>query len=146
MTSLLVSLARPEDAAGIAALLAVSSTPFDAREELERRYAKVWVARAGTDLLGVALTWEVADELQLIELFVAPSARRRGVGRALMSALMRDGAARGFRVAVLEVRRDNVSALALYDAFGFQLVGERKRYYADGEDAILMQRALGAEE
>jgi ribosomal-protein-alanine N-acetyltransferase len=146
VTSPLVSLARPEDDADIAALLAASATPFDAREELERRYAKVWVARADTELFGVALTWEVADELQLIELFVAPSARRRGVGRALMSALMGDGAARGFRVAVLEVRRDNVAALALYGAFGFQLVGERKRYYADGEDAILMQRALGTEE
>lgn len=146
MNALGVALARPADADDITALLAVSATPFDAREELERRYAKVWVARAGAELLGVALTWEVADELQLIELFVAPNARRRGVGRALMWSLMQDGASGGFRVAVLEVRRDNGAALALYDEFGFQVVGERKKYYADGEDAILMQRALGAEE
>lgn len=148
MNPLVVSLASADDADAIVSLLATSSTPFDVRDELERRYAKVWLARtrAESSLLGVALTWEVADELQLIELFVAPLARRRGVGRALMSALLNDAERRGFRVAVLEVRRDNAAALALYADLAFEVVGDRKRYYADGEDAILMRRELGVKE
>lgn len=145
MIAVQVSLALAGDAPEVAALLTESATPFNAEEELERRYAKVWVARmgAGGELCGVALSWEVADEVQLIELFVASSARRQGVGGALLGALLDDGKTRGFALAVLEVRRDNAAALALYSRFGFAVVGERAKYYVDGEDAILMRRELG---
>lgn len=148
MTPLEVSLAAPSDAREIAALLVESATPFNVEEELERRYAKVWVARSrhNEELSGVALSWEVADEVQLIELFVAASARRHGVGRALLSALLDDAARRRFAVVVLEVRRDNTPAIAFYSGFGFAQVGERAKYYSDGEDAILMRRELGAHE
>ena len=39
----------------------------------------------------------------------------------------------------LEVRRSNDAAQALYQKYGFDVVGERRRYYRDtGEDALLM--------
>ena len=44
--------------------------------------------------------------------------------------------------AMLEVRASNMAAVALYEQLGFQHVGRRKGYYADGEDALLMNRAL----
>jgi len=38
----------------------------------------------------------------------------------------------------LEVRESNKSARALYSKFGFKKIGMRPRYYADGEDAVIM--------
>jgi ribosomal-protein-alanine N-acetyltransferase len=59
-----------------------------------------------------------------------------------------DGARiRGCRLATLEVRPSNAPARALYEAFGFEVVGRRRGYYADtGEDAILLARDLAAVE
>jgi ribosomal-protein-alanine N-acetyltransferase len=42
----------------------------------------------------------------------------------------------------LEVRTSNVSALALYDALGYRRVGCRRRYYPNGEDAIVMTKQV----
>ncbi|MGB3613709.1 MAG: hypothetical protein WBA10_07945, partial [Elainellaceae cyanobacterium] len=43
--------------------------------------------------------------------------------------------------ATLEVRVSNTAALRVYDVFGFQPVGQRRRYYADtGEDALILWR------
>jgi ribosomal-protein-alanine N-acetyltransferase len=42
----------------------------------------------------------------------------------------------------LEVSATNDAARRLYDGAGFVEVGRRPRYYADGTDAVLMQRAL----
>jgi ribosomal protein S18 acetylase RimI-like enzyme len=139
-----VSTAHDEDAEAIRELLRGSSNSFDVDAELQRRYARLWVARDRPEErpLGVALAWEVVDEMHLIDLLVVPSARRRGLGRALVSAVVAYAERGAFRVVLLEVRRDNEAARALYGALGFELSGERARYYSDGEDAILMQRTL----
>ncbi len=44
----------------------------------------------------------------------------------------------------LEVRVGNAAAIALYRAFAFEQVTIRKRYYPDGEDALVMHRRLVA--
>jgi ribosomal-protein-alanine N-acetyltransferase len=144
MSSVDVRLATKEDAQGIAELIAASASPFDVDAELARHYARLWVARAAQHdaIAGVALTWEVADEVHLIDLLVAAPARRRGFGKALLRTLLEAAEGAGFRVVLLEVRRDNAPARSLYDAFGFEVAGEREKYYSDGEDAILMRREL----
>jgi len=141
-----VSFAQAEDAAAIRELLVESASSFDVEAEFQRTYARLWVARtqARARPLGVALTWEVADEVHLIDLMVAKAARRQGLGRALLQALLSHAEQGAFRVVLLEVRRDNHPARALYSTFGFRLSGEREKYYSDGEDAILMQRVLYA--
>ncbi|MGZ4447996.1 MAG: GNAT family N-acetyltransferase, partial [Nocardioides sp.] len=50
---------------------------------------------------------------------VAPDARRRGLGLAVMAALLEWGAERGARTAYLQVLGDNAPALALYAGLGF---------------------------
>jgi len=88
-------------------------------------------------LLGCAVGWIVAGEVHVLEIAVAPAARRRGVGRALLSALID---ACGGGVALLEVRASNTAARTLYEGSGFVVVGRRPKYYPDGEDALLMTR------
>jgi ribosomal-protein-alanine acetyltransferase len=74
---------------------------------------------------------------------VAPHARRRGLGRTLMLALIAETRRRGARELFLEVRADNPGAQALYRELGFEEIGLRPRYYQpDGVDAIVMRLAV----
>lgn len=84
----------------------------------------------------------VADEAELIEIAVAPRARRRGHGRRLIAHLVDDARGRGVGAIHLEVRAGNRAARALYTACGFIDVGRRRRYYADGEDAVVCSLTL----
>jgi [ribosomal protein S18]-alanine N-acetyltransferase len=113
------------------------------REELARPWSRVRAARdeAGA-LLGYALFWHVVDELHLLNVAVAEGARRRGIGRALMEDLLAYARANAIVRILLEVRRSNASALALYASLGFERFNVRERYYADGEDAIEMSLAV----
>jgi ribosomal-protein-alanine N-acetyltransferase len=81
----------------------------------------------------------VADDGEILDVAVAPAWRGRGIGRLLLARAMADCRARGATTVHLEVRPSSSAAVALYEAFGFVRTGRRKRYYQDGEDAILMQ-------
>lgn len=114
--------------------------------ELEQnRVARCYVVRENGRLIGYICLWEVADELHITNVAVHPGLRRRGVGRALLSAVLDDARQRKLRLVVLEVRPSNVEALGLYESFGFRVVGRRRGYYYDtGEDALVMEASLAA--
>jgi RimJ/RimL family protein N-acetyltransferase len=76
-----------------------------------------------------------------VGLMVALGARRQGVGTALMRAAVEWAREAGVRKLELHVFPWNEAAIALYDAFGFEREGYRKRHYRRGSDlvdAILM--------
>ncbi|MCB9760457.1 MAG: ribosomal protein S18-alanine N-acetyltransferase [Alphaproteobacteria bacterium] len=106
-------------------------------EELDRDIACALVVERDGVVLGHAIGWAVAGEAQVLELAVHPEARRQGLGRLLLEALV---AACGGGEALLELREGNGPARGLYRAAGFAEVGRRPGYYPDGEAAILMTR------
>ncbi len=72
-----------------------------------------------------------------------PRVQGHGVGHRLLAGLLDRADALG-AVTFLEVRTDNVPALALYRSEGFEVVGTRRRYYASGADAFTMRREARA--
>jgi RimJ/RimL family protein N-acetyltransferase len=160
--------ARPGDAAALVALAqAVASEPEgwlvtdgawrSAGEE--RRYlrtivryphAAVFVAEADGRLVArLSLARDphpasahVAD----LGLMVAPSHRRRGIGRALLEAAVDWAHGAGVRKLELHVFPHNEPALALYEGFGFRREGVRKgHYHRRGRDLDAVLMALGVE-
>jgi ribosomal-protein-alanine N-acetyltransferase len=133
-------------AADIASLTPIADEcglSVDFPAELARPYALLRVARQGLEICGFLLAWRAADELHLTDLGVREASRRRGVGRALVAELCREGRVGGARLVVLEVRMSNEPALALYRRLHFVEQGRRARYYADtDEDAVVMQLEL----
>lgn len=112
-------------------------------QELQVGFSRTIVAR-GDDraILGYLCRWLVADEIHVLNVAVAPSARGRGLGAALMRQVL-DEAAGGRVVAVtLEVRRSNTAGRRLYESFGFEEVGSRPNYYGRGEDALILRLPL----
>jgi ribosomal-protein-alanine N-acetyltransferase len=73
---------------------------------------------------------------------VAPRAQGRGLGRALLDALVAEASRRGCTQLFLEARADNAPALALYERAGFERQGRRRDYYGPGRDALVMRRRL----
>lgn len=120
-------------------------SPGMVREEFQRAGGVQWVVEAAASagapggLLGFAFGWRVIDELHVLHIGCVPGARRQGVGRALLERLLATPEAES---AWLEVRADNPAAIALYAGAGFVEVGRRKRYYADGESAVVMRATL----
>lgn len=111
--------------------------------EYERPFARLFVAYATNDApSGFLVAWKVADELHVLHVAVDPAARRRGLGRALVAEALAFAASYGARIALLEVRKSNAAAIALYATMGFRETGLRKSYYSDGTDALEMALEL----
>jgi ribosomal-protein-alanine N-acetyltransferase len=98
----------------------------------------------GEPAIGYAIGSIAAGELEVRSIAVDPIGRRRGAGAALLAALIEHARARGAVDAHLEVRIDNVAAIALYARAGFVRGDVRARYYADGTDALLMSAVLAS--
>lgn len=97
---------------------------------------------AGGDGLSAYCTVHVVlDELEIINIAVAPEFRSRGLGTKLLGFVLQHADKLGINRAYLEVRAGNLPARKLYARHGFAVVGLRKGYYADtGEDALVMVR------
>lgn len=109
------------------------------REELRAGYHYV-AARMNETLVGYAGLAVAGTEAEVHTIGVDPAHQGRGIGRALLRALLSVADAAHATV-FLEVRTDNVAAHGLYAAEGFAVVGLRRRYYApSGADAHTMRR------
>jgi ribosomal protein S18 acetylase RimI-like enzyme len=85
------------------------------------------------------------ESVELISMWVAPSARGRGVGDALVREVERWARESGARVLRLDVAEDNAAAQALYERRGFALTGELGDLMADGvRRERVMAKALRA--
>lgn len=94
---------------------------------------------------GFILIRAVADEAEVLTFCVQLGARRAGLGRALLDAAEQFLRASGILKMFLEVSEDNVSAVPLYQRFGFLTVGRRAAYYQNGleaSDALVMKKML----
>lgn len=89
---------------------------------------------------------QVLDEAEILDVAVDSGARGRGVGRALVRWAASFCRAHGVAVLALEVRVGNLEAISLYESMGFREVGRRRKYYENGDDAILMDLNIGATE
>jgi ribosomal-protein-alanine N-acetyltransferase len=113
-------------------------TEAQLREELERPWARLWAARSGSVTVAFLVAWHVSDELHVLNVATHPSHRRKGIGLALMEEALRFAQGKKVRHVLLEVRRSNRPAIALYRRLGFYAMGVRPRYYPDDEDAVEM--------
>jgi ribosomal-protein-alanine N-acetyltransferase len=102
--------------------------------------------RAGDQpVVGYAGLWFDGDVTQVMTIGVDPAAQRHGVGRQLMAALVERSRKVKAEAVLLEVRVDNAPAIEMYRAFGFEVLGVRKRYYQpENMDAFTMRLDLAA--
>jgi ribosomal-protein-alanine N-acetyltransferase len=82
------------------------------------------------------------DESWVQNIAVRRDAQRRGIGRALLEALLAEAARRRVAKTLLEVAIDNAPAQRLYATYDFEAVGVRRGYYQPSNtDALVMMRS-----
>jgi len=100
--------------------------------------AENYVMIARGNMIGYLFSHVVDDDVQILNIAIDIPFQHKGYGEQLLSYLLDQ-----FNTDIsihLEVRKSNFPAINLYLKFGFHETGTRKGYYADGEDAIIMQR------
>lgn len=123
-----------------------SRAAFEA--ELEKPHARLYLARSRSGekagaVIGYICFWLVADEIQVVNVAVHMAWRRRGIGKRLMRYALGHAYEAGAHLAVLEVRRSNEAARALYEGLGFHAVRERPGYYPEfREPAVVLEMNL----
>lgn len=139
-----------------AAIAGIQATSFPDRWSLDtvRRLAGiggavVLLAERESDraALGYLIGQVVAGEAEVHSVAVAAAARRRGLGRLLLTVFETLAAGLGAGSVVLEVAADDPAARALYDAAGYAVVARRPGYYRIGRtvpvDAEVRRHTLG---
>ena len=138
--------ATPQHAAALAALHALAFAPAERWDAAAFAVQLALPGVVGFVLAdaGFVLARVAADEAEILTLAVVPAARRAGLGAALLRAAETAAHAAGGTKMFLEVAPGNTAARALYGAAGYAEAGRRRRYYADGADALVLARPLGA--
>ena len=107
--------------------------------ELDNSTANFITVKWGNDVVGYIGFHAVLDEGYVDNIAVLPEYRRRGLAKMLMNKAFDRCDELQLSFLSLEVRKSNAAAIALYEQFGFETVGERKRFYtAPTEDALIM--------
>lgn len=78
----------------------------------------------------------------VLNVAVRPEFRQQGVGSKLLNESINFLISKNLEQCFLEVRKSNLKAQRLYEKFNFKPIGERKKYYENTEDAIVMARVL----
>jgi ribosomal-protein-alanine N-acetyltransferase len=117
------------------------------RDELRDKRTRWYIAALDDEnkLLGWAGLMTVSDSAQIFTVGTVPHARRQGVARRLVEAMLDEARRREATEVFLEVRVDNEAAKALYEGFGFTPLRIRRGYYDGGRiDAVEMRLPLEA--
>jgi phosphinothricin acetyltransferase len=119
-------------------------------EERTGRGFPVLVAEQNGDVLGFASygdfrPWEGYRHTVEHSVYVHPEAQGRGVGRALLTALLAHAEGRGFHVMVGGIEAGNTASVALHKWAGFEEAGvlrEVGRKFGRWLDLLFMQKML----
>lgn len=106
-----------------------------------------WVAEERNnernEVAGFLVARQIGDDIEVLNLAVAPDARRNRVGTILLSQAITWAVSLGAENVLLEVRESNHAALQFYERHGFGATGRRPRYYtAPVDDALLLTLTL----
>jgi ribosomal-protein-alanine N-acetyltransferase len=145
-------LAQPGDAAAIAAMsrdlveegLGWSWTRQRVARCIADPHTNVLTARHGGRLAGFGIMKYRDDEAHLLLFAVGRTARRRGVGSALMAWLEKTVVVAGIGVIQLETRARNRAARAFYASLGYHEVATVAGYYRGVESGIRLSKDLWA--
>ena len=137
----------PADAEGIRAISGKSPEAGQwspaSYEEAVRAGQLVLVAELGGSLSGFVVCRFVVGEGEILNVAVAPSHRRKGVGSKLLAEVMEEAKANRVQRVYLEVRESNGGAITFYEKHGFAKSGRRTSYYHNPTDnAVVMEKKL----
>ena len=112
------------------------------KQELENDKSKYFVAKQENEIVGFAGVMLIIDEVNIMNIVVRKNKRKLGIGSLLLNEIIRFSKIHSAASITLEVNGKNITAIKLYEKYGFKQVGLRKKYYNNEDNAILMDLVL----
>lgn len=109
-------------------------------EVIANAYSLPLVLLMEKSVIGYSIIWMIFEEFHIANFAIHPDYQGRGLGTYFFNEIMKKAV--GLEYAILEVRDTNLNAIRLYEKFGFKKIMLRKRYYSNGDDAIVMRKWL----
>jgi len=140
----------PMTTAHLDAVCAIESHSFslpwpmeDIMFELRQEHSISLAAMISGKLVGYATMRHIIDEGHICNIATHEEYRKKGIGSALVEALIKKAKEMEMIGLTLEVRIGNRAAMALYHKFGFKVEGYRRGYYKHPtEDAAIMWKYI----
>lgn len=113
------------------------------KEELLNPNSKYIMAKINDKIVGFAGIWKAVDDVHITNIVTSKNFRRQNIGSVMLSNLIEIAKSeKGITSITLEVNSTNIHAQKLYEKFGFKVVGLRKKYYNNMDDAIIYTKDL----
>lgn len=117
---------------------------FSFEKEFENKFSEKFVLEKSETVIGYIILWVIKEEATIMTFAIAKEYQGKGYGEFLMRETLKAIKERVKNI-LLDVRKTNLKAINLYKKIGFKVVRERKGYYSDGENALLMELELSDE-
>lgn len=114
-------------------------------ELLYNKLAHYFMALIDKKRVGYIGCWITEPNAEIMNVFVLEKYRKQSIGKALMNHVFALCKNHQVKALTLEVRDSNKEAIAFYKTFGFTVGTTRKKYYSNGEDALLMVKEMEVE-
>ena len=110
--------------------------------EFKKDSTKIFALLLLEKIIGVCVIQIVVDEAQINYFSIDQKYRRKGNGSYLMNYLIDKCEKLNLKKLSLEVSDSNIAAKEFYNNFNFLTVGKRKKYYRNGDSALLKEKFL----
>lgn len=110
------------------------------KDEFYNENSEYFVICEDEIVCGFAGLWFNIDEAHIMNIAVRKDFRKNGIGFELLNFLIDEAKSKGKMCITLEVRDNNIPAIKLYKKFNFDILGRRKKYYNNVNDAIIMTK------
>ena len=108
------------------------------KKELENKNFNLnLLCRLNNKIIGYFFSKNVKNEYHVLNFALKKNYQHRGYGKLFFNIIINEYILDGS--VFLEVKRSNLSAINFYKKFNFKEIGLKKKYYSDGEDAIIMR-------
>lgn len=112
------------------------------KDEFYNENSEYFVICEDEIVCGFAGLWFNIDEAHIMNIAVRKDFRKNGIGSELLNFLIDEAKSKKKMCITLEVRDDNIPAIELYKKFNFDILGRRKKYYNNVNDAIIMTKSF----
>ncbi|MBQ7104384.1 MAG: GNAT family N-acetyltransferase [Bacilli bacterium] len=104
-------------------------------------YTKIYIYIENDNILGILHINDIYDRYEINNIYVLEEYRNKGIASKLLEYVIELGKKNNILNITLEVRKNNVNAIKLYNKYNFKEKAIRKGYY-NGIDGILMEKEM----
>ena len=112
------------------------------KEELKNPNTYYLKAIINDEIVGFGGIYQVLDEMQINYIVTKKDKINLGIASKILYNLISFANTKNIKLITLEVNEKNITAIKLYEKFGFKKIAIRKKYYNNTDNAIFMQKNI----